>query len=248
MTNEQWLISVVLVMALAAAHFFAYQVSRLSPKTQDVLASFGGGAAIAYVFVHLMPELAVGGRQLSELDIHAFTPTAVREAGLFLTAMVGMVALFVLEVRTEQGRFSTKASFRLHLLLFASVNALYAYTLPSLVTTGWDYALLFTLVLAAHLLLADRALARTHPSQFAHETRWVGMAALVLGLGCAYLFPPASEYVLAVGTAFLGGGLLMTTFREELPAASRARLPWFLLGLCVMAGLLLVVLVRGHHG
>ena len=62
MTEVDWLIALALTIALAAAHFFAFRVSTLPSKTQDVLASVGGGAAIAYIFIHLMPELAVGGR------------------------------------------------------------------------------------------------------------------------------------------------------------------------------------------
>jgi len=159
MSTGEWLAAGALALVLAAAHFFAYRVSRLSTKTQDVLASVGGGAAIAYIFVHLMPELAVGGRDLTELDIAQFTPTPITEAGLFLTAMVGLVAFFILDVRTEEGLASTRRSYRIHMLSFASISAIYAYTLPSTISTGWDYAILFTVVIGAHLLLADRALA-----------------------------------------------------------------------------------------
>lgn len=247
MTEADWLIALALAIALAAAHFSAFRVSTLPSKTQDVLASVGGGAAIAYIFIHLMPELAVGGRALSELDISKFTPTPITEAGLFLTAMIGMVIFFILDVRTEEGRLSTKIGFRVHMASFASGSAIYGYTLPSLVTTGWGYATLFTAVLAGHLLLADRALARAHPAQFAHETRWIGMAAVGAGFGAAYLLPPANDFILAIVTAFLGGALLMTTFREELPTASRTRMPWFLLGLLVMSGLLIIALAVGKH-
>ena len=247
MSTGEWLAAGALALVLAAAHFFAYRVSRLSTRTQDVLASVGGGAAIAYIFVHLMPELAVGGRDLTELDIAQFTPTPITEAGLFLTAMVGLVAFFVLDVRTEEGLASTRRSYRIHMLSFASISAIYAYTLPSTITTGWDYAILFTFVIGAHLLLADRALARAHPDQFAHETRWVGIAAVAIGFSASFLFPPANEYMLAIGTAFPGGVLLLTTFREELPSASRARVPWFLLGVSVMTVLLLIALAIGEH-
>jgi len=161
---------------------------------------------------------------------------------LFFVAMLGLLTFFVLDVRTDQGRASTTTNFRIHLLSFAVVSALYAYTLPSLVTTGVDYAVLFTVVIAAHLLLADRALARAHPQRFEHQTRWVGVAAVAMGFLTAYLLPPAQEYVLAIATAFLGGAVVMTTFREELPSASRARLPWFLTGLTTMTALLLIAL------
>ena len=84
MSTGEWLAAGALALVLAAAHFFAYRVSRLSTKTQDVLASVGGGVAIAYIFVHLMPELAVGGRDLTELDVARYTPTPVSYTHLTL--------------------------------------------------------------------------------------------------------------------------------------------------------------------
>ena len=242
MTNIDWLIAIVLAASLAAAHLSASKVAGLKERTQDTLASLGGGVAVAYVFVHLMPELATGGKELSDANVVSFAPTPVAEALLFLVALVGLVLFFVLDVRAEEGRVSSVSAYRIHLVSFAIISGLYAYTMPSLVSTGWDYAVLLTTVLFAHILLADRALARAHPHQFKYETRWVGIAAIVIGLAAAYFLPPASDLVLAVATAFLGGGLLMTTFREELPSASRARLPWFLLGTAVMTALLLGVL------
>ena len=241
-TNVDWLIAVVLAAILAGAHLWASRVAGRPQRTQDTLASLGGGVAVGYVFVHLMPELASGGKELSEANIVPFAPTPVAEAMLFLVALVGLVLFFVLDVRADEGRLSTARAYRIHLVSFAVISGLYAYTMPSLVSTGWDYAVLLTSVLFAHILLADRALARAHPLQFKHETRWVGIAAIVIGLAAAYFLPPASDIVLGVATAFLGGGLLMTTFREELPSASRARLPWFLLGTAGMAGLLLLAL------
>ena len=53
------------------------------------------------------------------------------------------------------------------------------------------------------------------------------------------------ELTLAVATAFLGGGLLMSVFRDELPDAHQARLPWLLAG-CGGMGLLLLLQLLGH--
>lgn len=242
MTNLDWLIAVILAVSLAVAHLTASKVAGLPQRTQDLLASVGGGVAIAYVFVHLMPELSTGGKELSDQHIVPFAPTPVAEATLFLVALVGLVLYFALDVRSDEGRLSSARAYRIHLVSFAVISGLYAYTMPSLVSTGWDYAVLLTSVIFAHTLLADRALARAHPHRFNYETRWVGIVAIVLGLAAAYFLPPASDVALAFATAFLGGSLLMTTFREELPAASRARLPWFLMGTGVMTGLLLLVL------
>lgn len=243
MTADQWLIAVALGAVLAGTHLLALRVAGLPARTQDYLASAGGGAGVAFIFVHILPSLASGGREFSSLDIARYAPSAIVEAILFLTAMTGLVVFYSLDVRADEGRGSTKTNFIVHLASFALISGVYAYTMPSLVTAGWDFAVLFTVVLGAHTLLADRRLASAHPDLFRHETRWIGTGAVVAGLLCAYFLPPANDLVLAVATAFLAGGLLMTTFRDELPAASNARLPWFLLGIGLMSGLLIVATI-----
>ena len=60
MSTVEWLGAGALALVLAAAHFFAYRVSRLSTKTRNVLASVLGDAAIANTLVHRMPDLAHG--------------------------------------------------------------------------------------------------------------------------------------------------------------------------------------------
>ena len=76
-TNVDWLIAVVLAAILAGAHLWASRIAGLPQRTQDTLASLGGGVAVGYVFVHLMPELASGGKELSEANIVQFAPTPV---------------------------------------------------------------------------------------------------------------------------------------------------------------------------
>ena len=83
-----------------------------------------------------------------------------------------------------------------------------------------------------------------HPKRFYQRNRWIGSAALVLGLLNAFLFHPISDLTLALATAFLGGGLLMTVFREELPAANSTRLLWFLSGSGGMAILLIIPMLK----
>ena len=52
---------------------------------------------------------------------------------------------------------------------------------------------------------------------------------------------------LAIATAYLGGGLLMAVFREELPAVNRTRLGWFVAGAASMTSLLLLALTQAAH-
>ena len=135
----------------------------------------------------------------------------------------------------------------LHTLHFAAISYLYAYSLPSLISTGLAYGILFTIAISAHVLLADRTMATRHPAIFRKRLRWVGTAALVLGLLHAALFQPLDDLHLAIATAFVGGGLLMAVFREELPAVNRTRLGWFVAGTVSMTSLLLLAVTHGTH-
>ena len=131
---------------------------------------------------------------------------------------------------------------------FATINYLYADSLPSflssLIGSGRVYGILFTVAIGSHVLLSDRFSVIHHPKRFRQRNRWIGSFALVLGLVNAYLLHPISELMLAFASAFLGGGLMMTVFREELPAANSTRLLWFLAGSGGMAILLIVSMLR----
>ena len=119
-----------------------------------------------------------------------------------------------------------------------------------MLTTGIAYGLLFTVAISAHVLLADRTLAKEHPNAFRRRFRWIGAAALVAGSLHTTALHPVSDLTLAIATAFVGGGLLISVFREELPDADRSRLGWFSLGLVGMTTLLLIATAHGgavHH-
>ena len=47
---------------------------------------------LAYVFIHLLPELASGGRTISDaIGMHRYLPNAMTESLLFLVTLVGVV-------------------------------------------------------------------------------------------------------------------------------------------------------------
>ena len=83
-----WIFSILCVSAIASAHWLADKVATRPDREQMRWASFGGGAGIAYVFVHLLPELASHGQALSEAPgMETFAPTPITEALLFLIAL-----------------------------------------------------------------------------------------------------------------------------------------------------------------
>ncbi len=247
-TSFPWIVSFACVSVIAACHWLAGLIAARPEREQQRWASLGGGAGVAYVFLHLMPALSSGGSELSDAPgMLTFVPTPMVEALLFLIALVGFACFFSIDVFASQSKKTGSWVAMLHGLAFASINYLYAYTLPSLITTGRMYGLLFTLVISAHVLLADRTMACRHPLVYRRRYRWLGTSALAIGFTHAALFHPVSDLTLAMATAFLGGGLLISVFREELPSFSSTRLWWFLAGIFVMSLLLLKTISFHAH-
>jgi hypothetical protein len=174
-----------------------------------------------------------------------FLPTAITESLLFLITMLGAFIPYALGVISQQHSNSIRWTSSASLATFALVNYLYAYSLPSLLTTGITYGLMFSVAIAAHILLADRTLANNHPLIFRRRFRWIGTTALIIGGIHAAAFHPVSDLTLAIATAFMGGSLLISVFREELPDAKLSRLSWLSLGLVSMTSLLLLATVYG---
>ncbi len=94
-----WISSILCVLVIASAHWLASKVATRPDREQVRWASFGGGAGIAYVFVHLLPELASHGQALSEAPgMETFAPTPITEALLFLIALAGIMVTYSLDV------------------------------------------------------------------------------------------------------------------------------------------------------
>lgn len=53
----------VAALALAALHLAAPRIRRLPLVPERATGSFAGGLAVAYVFLHLLPEIAEGNRR-----------------------------------------------------------------------------------------------------------------------------------------------------------------------------------------
>ena len=175
-----WFVATICVLIIASCHWYAVVLAAQSDSQQQRLASLGGGAGLAYVFVHLLPELASGGSELSEtIGMIPYAPSRLVEALLFLIALLGVLVVFSIDVLAQRQTFLFSISSWLHLSSFAAINYLYAYSLPSLIGTGIEYGILFTVAIGGHVLLADRFSVIHHPKRFRQRNRWIGRAALL---------------------------------------------------------------------
>lgn len=215
------------VLFLILCHWLAPQLTERPQQDQQALASIGGGVGLAYVFLHLLPGISG--------PLHH---------QLFLTTLLGIAIPYTLNAVHGKRKGVSDWTGNGRLMSFSITNYVYAYSLPSILHRNVTSGMLYVLAIGAHILLADRTMAVNHPVIFRQRLRWIGSGALIAGsLHAAVLASlrghPINDPTIAYASAFVAGGLIMSVFREELPAPSASRIKWFLLGLVVMTGLLL---------
>lgn len=230
-------------LALALVHLLSPRLRVLDRTPRSIWLSAAGGVSVAYVFVHLLPEIA----RLQREAVAARAEGAgawLAETGLYLAALAGLVAFHGLErlaKRRGGGRdgSSPPAVFALHVGSFALYNAIVGYLLHErLARNGASGLAIYAGALGLHALVNDRGLHSHHGERYLASGRWALGAAVALGwaLSLGLELPMA---FLGAGLAFLGGSVVLNVVKEELPAERESRFSAFLLGAAAYAALLL---------
>lgn len=94
--------ALLVALLLAGLHLAAPRIRRLPLVPESATGSFAGGLAVAYVFLHLLPEIAEGNEAVGEALSETLRPTPLVDLGIFLVALAGFTAFYGLE-RLAQG-------------------------------------------------------------------------------------------------------------------------------------------------
>ncbi len=250
-------IALGLVAVLAVLHLAAPHIRKLPLVPERRTGSFAGGLAVAYVFLHLLPEVAAGNEAVGEALSDVLEPTPLLELGIFLVALTGFTVFYGLERLATAGgsrdRASTSAPagpaqprepagvYWVHLGSFLVYNGLITYTMALRVRTGLLFAVLFTVAMGLHFILTDRGLAEHYPQRFRATGRLLLAGALLAGWALSAVAAPTSTLLVAVLTAALGGSVLLNVFKEEVPSNRSSSFGWFTIGLVLYSVLLAVI-------
>ena len=262
-TTTAVLLALLSALVLVVLHLLAPRIRKLPLVPEHVTASFAGGIAVSYVFLHLLPELAEGNERIGELLGEEGGRSPLLGLEIFLVALVGFTVFYGLERLAERSQRSTvdaggrggtrrdrlpeqgtgvEPVFRLHLASFLVYNAIIGYTLPLNWRASALFAVLFTIAMGLHFVLSDRGLEEHYGEQFDRWGPRVLLAgALLAGWALGALFAPTSGVVVSVLTAFLAGSILLNVFKEEIPSTRRTHFGWFAAGLASYSGLLVLV-------
>ena len=246
------LVSTVAV-ALAAVHLLADRF-LLRPIPRSYWLSGAGGVSVAYVFVHVLPEL--GERQ--EAFAGDETAIAFLEHHVYLLALAGFAIFYGLERLAQRSRSpeavggaasgdvagaETETSagvFWIHVGSFAVYNALVGYLLVHREEGGLASLAFFALAMGLHFLVNDHGLREHHHEAYDRFGRWLLAGGVLAGLAVG-LATPITERAVSVLFAILAGGVILNVIKEELPEERRSNFWAFGGGAAAYAVLLLLL-------
>ncbi len=251
---------------LALVHLGVSGLHRLREGPRRFWLSLGSGTAVAYVFLHLLPDLQ---QHQGELEEASEAVLGWMDRHVYLLALLGLAVFYGLErlalherrthlqgttravdtaVATNHGRQdspapgeqTSAATFWLSMSGFTIYNALIGYLLVGQAVRGVGPLILLTTPMALHFLVNDHALRDHHQTRYRRTGRWVLSAAVLMGTGAglAGAVPPVLVSLLV---AFLAGGVVLNVLKEELPAANESSFAAFLIGMVGYAALLLLI-------
>jgi len=203
---------------------------------------------VAYVFLHLLPELAlhqgkisrVAGPLMARLEHHAY-----------LIALLGLAVFYGLERmaltdrrqhrESESGTSQISAGvFWISMASFTLYNALIGYLLLEQVRAGLSNLYFFTGAMGLHFLVNDYGLREHHQARYQHIGRWLLSAAVLAGATIG-LYQQVPALLVSVLVAFLAGSAILNVLKEELPAERESSFKAFALGAAGYAVLLLAL-------
>ncbi|MFB0613624.1 hypothetical protein [Aurantiacibacter poecillastricola] len=245
MVQGELAITAAMVAGFVAIHLLVRYLRFLDVTPRSRWLSFAGGVAVAYIFLHVLPDIGMHQREFAaEMGVE---PTAA-ESAIYSLALAGLAIFYGLEraVKTSRGESRAKGEgdrvesdvLYLHLVTYGTFNALVGYLLLHREESGaWALALYFG-AMGLHFLTADFGMRQDHREAYDKMGRWVISAAVIAGwiIGATVELSPV-----AIGClfAFLAGGIILNVLKEELPEERQSYFLPFLFGVLLYAGLIM---------
>ncbi|GAB4285728.1 MAG: hypothetical protein Fur0025_17610 [Oscillatoriaceae cyanobacterium] len=211
-------------------HQSEHRSQKKGPDFQVIASSLGGGIAISYVFLHLLPELNHVHPDLAQINPY------ITLSGFMLFYGLEHLAdkLATPEKSTEWDFVKKKGTmakytFNLEIGFLFLYNGLIVYTMPEQFRAGIINTIIYMIAMLLHLFSNDHSLQENYLKQFRSWGCYVLAASPLVGSIADWLTPPSS---LVSGSliALLAGFILLNVFKKELPDNDRSSFGWFSAG------------------
>lgn len=241
--------SLLVISGFALVHILTKQVKLLDAHPRNVLMSLLSGGSVAYVFLHLVPELTHYEQVIMDANLAGWLERIDYLA--YVISLVGIAFFFGIDKlntgsqeKNEQENNLTrprKRVFLVHIAAFSLYNILIGYLLPHLSGGNVAAYAVYFVVFSFHFIANNRILHLTHEDMYTKAGRWILALSVILGWVLTET-TRSNELVIAFLSSFLTGGLILNIMNDELPAHKKSSFPAFLGGLILIGILLQIIL------
>jgi len=241
-----------LAAALIFSAIFLFGSDVLIPASirrhKRKLLSFGAGVTIAYVFVHLLPELEAARAVLARNEARMALPfSALR---VYLGTLIGFMFFYALGqmvARTGKPAESEAADHEenrlrrsIHVGAFLPYVWLAAYLAVRSLEEGPTPITLYAVALGLHFLSLDFSFCREYGPWYKRSSRYAFALAPLAGWAVGILVG-FSQFFTAALLGFLAGGIILNAIAAELPKEKEGRILYFLFGGAFYTVLLIIL-------
>lgn len=238
---EMILLTGVSALLLASVHLCIRYLRFIDGVPRSRFLSFAGGVAVAYVFLHILPELSEHKQTFAqELGVSE----RQAEAWVYLVAFIGLAAFYGIERAVKLSRKANSNDrvgaelLWLHVASFTLYNMLVGYLLVHREENSVRSLMLYTVSMSLHFVTTDYGMRHDQKEQYDLAGRWMIAGAVLVGWGVG-MFTSLPEIAIGFLFAFLAGGIVLNVLKEELPEERQSRFWPFALGGVFYALLLL---------
>ncbi|MBT2569655.1 hypothetical protein [Planococcus sp. ISL-110] len=242
-------LSLAIIIGFMIVHIFTNYIKFLDRKPKDRLMSFVSGGSIAYVFLHLVPELT----HYQEVAEESQLPNWLENLDYvtYLMTLAGIAFFYGInqmneksQKKNEQEKNITRPSkpvFALEIFGFALYNVLIGYLLVDLSGENIADYIIYFIVFSFHFIANNRVLHLTHEDLYTNIGRWALAFSVLIGW-LIYNFTETTDLNIAFFSAFLTGGVVLNILNDELPAEKNSSYPSFIAGILFITILLQLIL------
>jgi len=245
LTASLTLFTGMMAAAFCLVHLFVGRLRFLARDPRSRWLSFSGGVAVAYVFLHMLPEL---GAHAGTFRRATGLREVMAESAVYGVAMLGLAIFYGTERALKRSRDERddgcagerpeSSVFWLHI----AASSLLIFVIGYLLNHREDASLLglalYFFAMMLHFITADFGTRGDHPELYDSQGRWALCAATLGGWG---LGTQVSVPQIAIGGlfAFVAGAIVLVVLKEELPEERKSYFLPFAGGTLLYAALVL---------
>jgi zinc transporter ZupT len=229
------------------AHIHIRKLTYFKTLHRKFWLSFFSGISVAYVFVHIFPELGKAQEYIYNLQ---FSFIHLLDYHAYLISLAGFLLFYGMEyyarksyrenIREKKSASVEEHIFWVHSVINISFNFMISYLIFDDEFPSQLGLILFFIAMLTHLMIMDYDSYDYNKELYQRYGRWIYICANLAGLFTAVIFD-VSESVFLILFAFLGGGMILNVIKEELPEDKKSNYLGFLIGALVYSAVLILI-------